>query len=198
MAVDSEEVYSEFLRLGARLKAAWWVEDLTSQFRWARKRRILWFVSRPDKKAVAVVALAASKPALVLTGTDGVAALSTLLVEELRELPGDLAAADLARAIRWLTTGLPGKLMSPQLLEGSAPLAAFVPGASDERVRRFRELCSPPSLERDRDGEWRLSFRYLALKGDVEEWWVEGSAEGIRAARVAEASPPGVFHWPYE
>lgn len=198
MAADSEEVHSEFLRLGARLKATWWVEDVSSQFRWLRKRRIIWLMSRPAKKVVAMTALAEAKPALVLTGENGIATLSKLFQEEIGTLPGDLTAAELARAIRWLTTGVPGKLLSPEVLERTPPIEAFVPSGREPTLRFFREQCAKPTLERDPGDAWRLRFRYLALDGSVEDWTVEGSASEIRSAQVTTVAVPGTFRWPYE
>lgn len=194
----SEEQDAEFFRPATSMRARWWASEITEEFVWLKKHRIIWFVSRPEKKLGMMVALGEGRSPLILSGDRGLEGISTVLVEELGSIPAKLGTDALARIVRWWSTATRGAILSPERLRGEMPIVAWL-HAADERIEQlFRRYCAPPAFEvRKETGAWTLDFFSLPDDGAVRRWHVEGTPRAIRAARSEEVEPAGTFRWPY-
>jgi len=198
-AVPTDPKSPEFLALEPHLTAEWFVTELSDEFPWARRHRLLWFVSKGDRSLSATFALPAGKPVVCLSGREGLRDLSTVLVDELGSIPGTLGVEALASAIRWLRTAESGALLCPQRLRGRMPLHAWFAKYDEEREQRFRRYCAPLAFERDeRSGRFALEFFYLTPGGAIEKWNVEGTPALLLRAERTEIEPQGSYRWPFE
>ena len=197
----ADEAELEILQLGSAMRAFWWVTDVTEQFPWAKRHRLLWFVSRPDKRYAMLVALDQGMPPLILSGRNGLRAISTVLVDELGTIPGPLAPEELSKIVRWWMVASPGILLSPECLDErkAPPVPDWLNVASPAMEARFRGYCArlPAFLPGKNAGAWTLEFCALAQDGSVERWNVEGTAEAIRSADPVEVEPPETFRRPF-